>query len=115
MLIDDRDSSPDSHGFSHPDLEWVTIHNRWQAARVRTYKMQLITHSVKSSSLFLLPMPNVEQPVMDEETALLSNAIGKRKQTPLPKLQITILLILQFCEPITSFSIYPYVNQVQFK
>ncbi|KAF8621491.1 hypothetical protein AX15_007756 [Amanita polypyramis BW_CC] len=58
-------------------------------------------------------MSNVEQPpVADEETALLSNGGRKREQTPLPKLQMTIILILNFCDPITSGSIYPYINQL---
>ena len=33
---------------------------------------------------------------------------------PLPKLQLAIVLLLQVCEPITSQSIYPYINQVRF-
>ncbi|KAF8630793.1 hypothetical protein AX15_002723 [Amanita polypyramis BW_CC] len=57
-------------------------------------------------------MSNIEQrPVIDEETALLSDVSGKRK-TPLPKLQIAILLTLHLCEPITSNSIFPYINQL---
>ncbi|KAF8813393.1 major facilitator superfamily transporter [Phlegmacium glaucopus] len=31
---------------------------------------------------------------------------------PLPKLQLGIILLLQICEPITSQSIYPYINQL---
>lgn len=48
---------------------------------------------------------------VDEETALLGTNL-KRKITPLPKLQIGIILLLQICEPLTSQSIYPYINQV---
>lgn len=36
----------------------------------------------------------------------------KKPRTPLPKLQIGILLILQLVEPIASLSIFPYINQV---
>jgi hypothetical protein len=36
----------------------------------------------------------------------------KRKPNPLPKLQFAIVLLLRVCEPITSQSIYPYINQV---
>ncbi|KAF8875920.1 major facilitator superfamily domain-containing protein [Infundibulicybe gibba] len=46
---------------------------------------------------------------IDEETALLAPA---KKSTPLPKVQIGIVLLLQLCEPITSHSIYPYINQL---
>ena len=57
----------------------------------------------------------------DEETALLSDAGCKRPRdrpalppvTPLPKLQIGILLVLQLAEPITSQCIYPFINQVR--
>ncbi|KAG5353036.1 hypothetical protein C0989_011004 [Termitomyces sp. Mn162] len=46
-----------------------------------------------------------------EETSLL---YGSRKQTmtPLPWGQVLIVLLLQVCEPLTSMSISPYVNQV---
>ena len=36
----------------------------------------------------------------------------KRPPNPLPKLQLAVLLLLQVCEPITSQSILPYINQV---
>ncbi|KAE9402515.1 MFS general substrate transporter [Gymnopus androsaceus JB14] len=57
---------------------------------------------------------------IDEETPLIANSNvnndNKRKRqrtpTPLPKMQISILLLLQICEPITSQSIYPYINQL---
>ena len=32
--------------------------------------------------------------------------------TPLPKLQIGIVLLFQLAEPITSQCIYPFINQV---
>lgn len=32
--------------------------------------------------------------------------------TPLPKLQIAVLLFFQLAEPITSQCIYPFINQV---
>lgn len=43
----------------------------------------------------------------------------KRKQqqpqqvTPLPRLQIAVLLFFQLAEPITSQCIYPFINQVR--
>ncbi|KAI0833428.1 MFS general substrate transporter [Trametes gibbosa] len=51
---------------------------------------------------------------VDEETALLSPPERKptRTPTPLPKLQIFILLLMQLAEPITSQCIYPFINQL---
>jgi hypothetical protein len=34
------------------------------------------------------------------------------KVTPLPKLQLSVLLLLLLAEPITSTVIYPFINQV---
>ncbi len=51
-----------------------------------------------------------------ERTPLLTNngtTPARRPITPLPKLQIAIVLLLQVCEPITSQSIFPYINQVR--
>ncbi|KAL6298395.1 MFS general substrate transporter [Sparassis latifolia] len=53
----------------------------------------------------------------DEETALLSQSrvegkVPEQAVTPLPKLQIFILLLLQLAEPITSQCIYPFINQL---
>jgi len=55
----------------------------------------------------------------DERTPLLeaasddaSKQLQLQKRTPLPKLQIGIVLLLQICEPICSQSIYPYINEV---
>ncbi|EMD34052.1 hypothetical protein CERSUDRAFT_117561 [Gelatoporia subvermispora B] len=50
----------------------------------------------------------------DEETALLSRPQDKRakKPTPLPTTQLSILMVLQLAEPITSHCIYPFINQL---
>jgi len=54
-----------------------------------------------------------EQHHVDEESPLLTNRnVKTRKATPLPKVQILVVLLLQICEPLTSQSIYPYINQV---
>lgn len=37
----------------------------------------------------------------------------RRQRTPLPKLQIAVLLFFQLAEPITSQCIYPFINQVR--
>lgn len=61
-------------------------------------------------------MPSNENAVIDEHTPLLypSSPTQKtpKKPTPLPHLQIAIVLLLQICEPLTSQSILPYINQV---
>ena len=51
----------------------------------------------------------------DEETALLRSPDRKalKTPTPLPRLQIFILLLMQLAEPITSNCIYPFINQVR--
>ncbi|KAJ7746312.1 major facilitator superfamily domain-containing protein [Mycena metata] len=48
---------------------------------------------------------------MDEETALLSRP-ERKPRTPLPKLQLSIIMLVQICEPLASQSIYPYINQL---
>lgn len=58
-------------------------------------------------------MSTIEQRRVDEETPLLYDG-KKLLRTPLPKFQLAILLFSQFCEPMTSISIFPYINQVRF-
>lgn len=57
----------------------------------------------------------------DEETPLLPStegpAVVTRKEpdefnTPLPRLQIGVLLLVMLSEPICSQCIYPFINQV---
>ncbi|KAJ7667200.1 major facilitator superfamily domain-containing protein [Mycena rosella] len=51
--------------------------------------------------------------LVNEETALLSSP-GRKVQTrtPLPKLQLSVIMLVQICEPLASQSIYPYINQL---
>ncbi|KAF8875897.1 major facilitator superfamily domain-containing protein [Infundibulicybe gibba] len=53
-----------------------------------------------------------DNPTIDEGTALLAHTKKQCKPTPLPKVQIGILLLFHFCEPITGHSISPYINQL---
>ncbi|KAF7364336.1 Efflux pump azaL [Mycena sanguinolenta] len=46
-----------------------------------------------------------------ERTALLPKSENK-STTPLPKLQLAVIMFVQICEPAASQSIYPYVNQL---
>ncbi|KAJ3571158.1 hypothetical protein NP233_g3935 [Leucocoprinus birnbaumii] len=53
--------------------------------------------------------------IVDEEAPLLASPVEeslKHHASPLDKLQIGIILLLQLCEPLTSQSIYPYINQL---
>ncbi|KAG1770674.1 MFS general substrate transporter [Suillus occidentalis] len=47
-----------------------------------------------------------------ETTPLIPAGASKKPKTPLPKLQIGILMTLQLVEPIASMSILPYINQL---
>jgi hypothetical protein len=49
---------------------------------------------------------------IDEETPLLEH--GKKKVTPLPWFQFSIVLFLQLAEPLTSQVIYPFAPQVRY-
>ena len=51
--------------------------------------------------------------VDESETQHFLDHDSEKKPNPLPKLQLAILLLLQVCEPITSQSILPYINQVR--
>ena len=71
------------------------------------------------ASFFLppfLPPPTVTPTLMtvttiDEETPLLPEQ-QKKKPTPLPWAQFSILLVLQLAEPLTNQVIYPFLPQV---
>ncbi|KAG2042650.1 MFS general substrate transporter [Suillus americanus] len=47
-----------------------------------------------------------------ESTPLVPARPSKKPKTPLPKLQIGILMTLQLVEPVASMSIFPYINQL---
>jgi hypothetical protein len=59
---------------------------------------------------FIPIMVSVDEQAIVETTPLSNTS---KKITPLPKLQLTILLILLLAEPITSTIIYPFINQVK--
>lgn len=52
----------------------------------------------------------------DETTPLLSDALQgdspRARRTPLPWLQLGIVMVMQIVEPLMSQSIYPYINQL---
>ncbi|KAI0329292.1 MFS general substrate transporter [Cubamyces sp. BRFM 1775] len=61
------------------------------------------------------PLPHVQDaPPSDsiQPATIPSPLAEKVQETPLPKLQLFILLYLQLAEPITSTVIYPFVNQL---
>ena len=58
-------------------------------------------------------MDRVEDIPDDENPPLLNAQLDlKQQRTPLSWLQIIIVLLLHTCEPISSQSIYPYINEV---
>ncbi|KAG2363254.1 MFS general substrate transporter [Suillus spraguei] len=50
--------------------------------------------------------------IINETTPLVTAGASKKPKTPLPKLQIGILMVLQLVEPVASMSIFPYINQL---
>ncbi|KAG1884875.1 major facilitator superfamily domain-containing protein [Suillus subluteus] len=55
---------------------------------------------------------NSHEIIASEITPLIPAKGSKKPKTPLPKLQIGILMTLQLVEPIASTSIFPYINQL---
>lgn len=55
---------------------------------------------------------NSHEIIASEITPLIPAKGSKKPKTPLPKLQIGILITLQLAEPIASTSIFPYINQL---
>ncbi|KAG2100403.1 uncharacterized protein F5147DRAFT_776963 [Suillus discolor] len=55
---------------------------------------------------------NSHEIMANETTPLVSAKSSKKPKTPLPKLQIGILMSLLLAEPIASTSIFPYINQL---
>ena len=51
---------------------------------------------------------NTQDSDVDAHTSL---SVSDSKRTPLPKLQIFILFLTLFLEPITALVIYPFINQ----
>ncbi|KAG2137627.1 MFS general substrate transporter [Suillus bovinus] len=51
-------------------------------------------------------------PIPSETSPLVPAGTSKKPKTPLPKLQIGILMTLRLVEPIASMSIFPYINQL---
>ncbi|KAJ7056706.1 major facilitator superfamily domain-containing protein [Mycena amicta] len=60
----------------------------------------------------------IEPAIATEQTALLQaqptkqTQKQKQKRTPLPMKQLSIIMLIQICEPLASQSIYPYINQL---
>ncbi|KAG1748658.1 major facilitator superfamily domain-containing protein [Suillus lakei] len=55
---------------------------------------------------------NSPRMMASETTPLVPAGASKKPKTPLPKLQIGILMTLLLAEPIASTSIFPYINQL---
>ncbi|EGO19011.1 hypothetical protein SERLADRAFT_443553 [Serpula lacrymans var. lacrymans S7.9] len=55
---------------------------------------------------------NHTRTALGEQEPLIPTKKPKKPRTPLPKLQLSILLLIQVAEPITSQCIYPFINQL---
>lgn len=55
---------------------------------------------------------NEREPLLNPRRDL--ERVETKKVTPLPKGQVSILLLLLLAEPMTSRVIYPFINQVSF-
>jgi hypothetical protein len=49
---------------------------------------------------------------INKNATLLSDNTRRQKPNPLPWDQLSIVLLLQICGPLTGYSIYPYITQV---
>lgn len=70
--------------------------------------------SLHRAQWFLTMLSDIDEVAssdINEETALLLRP-ERKPRTPLPKLQLSIIMLVQICEPLASQSIYPYINQV---
>ncbi len=71
--------------------------------------------SIKSDSLVILVaiMHRSESTEDSGSTTLYEEerSYDKKKRTPLPWMQLSIVYLIQFAEPITSSVIYPFINQ----
>jgi hypothetical protein len=94
---------------THPLWE-CTFHIKRNLIKGRAFHTVGLRFASLPSPLTSAMFPSSIQ-TSDEETPLLQKK-KVRGRTPLPKFQIGIILLLQICEPLTSQSIYPYINQV---
>ena len=59
--------------------------------------------------------PLLAPPPQDAASSTLTTSPGmgeKKKRTPLPKLQIGIVMLLHLSEPMSAHCIFPFINQV---
>jgi hypothetical protein len=87
--------------------------------------MPLLAVLILSNATNFMPLPSNQQKIMsaDESTPLLINSPSNAdlgpdaKQepvipTPLPKLQLWVLFLIQFAEPVTAIVVYPFIVQL---
>jgi hypothetical protein len=86
----------------HPDFHFIHVIN----FIVQAWRL-IGTCILMSSRRFHGPNPEEETPLLRDETP------PRKKETPLPITQILVLLLLQISEPLMSFSIRPYINEVR--
>jgi hypothetical protein len=60
----------------------------------------------------MITSPDSESEVFDGQPAVKrQDSTDKRKRTPLPRLQLSIIFLIQAAEPVAASVIYPFINQ----
>jgi hypothetical protein len=82
-------------------------------ASLRAFQFRLLLANRASPKLNCNKMSTLDDQGSETETSpLLREAPQTKQKTPLPIMQISILMLVLLAEPIASMSIYPYINQV---
>jgi hypothetical protein len=50
--------------------------------------------------------------ISEETNGVLERVKDENTRTPLPKLQLTIIMMVQLAEPVTSSVVYPFIPQL---
>ncbi|KAG6906073.1 hypothetical protein DXG01_016037 [Tephrocybe rancida] len=112
----DRIESIGNANVHHSRLHWFPAHQPKFELLVEKLLRDVYSCNPKC---FLKPLPLLmhqdDEHSANERTALLAGSPRPRKPKPLPWFQVSIVLLIQICEPITSTSIYPYINQLVFE
>jgi hypothetical protein len=87
------------------------LHRSDKNDRIKTRCPVLFFNRSHLTSMSVCEVNTENYAIADEQTALLPTK-DVEKPTPLPRLQISILLLMQLAEPITSQCILPFINEV---
>ena len=96
---------------------WMLNIERYWTLTGRPSRFSRVLNSINRTLVRTFPTsffhtPKIMDDHVDEETPLLAGN-GKKKTTPLPWAQFTIVMFLQLAEPLSSSVIYPFMPQVR--